>query len=231
MREAMISAEVGDEQKGEDPTTRQLEESVAQLFGCSNAMFFPSATMANEVAICALCEPGDEIIAAADAHIFVAESGGPSIHAKVMCKPVPTVTGVFNSDDVISRIRMDTSTHRSKTKLISVENTTNFGGGVAWKSTELQSIVNVADQYGLKLHMDGSRIFNASIKTAMSIAEIARGFDTITVCLTKGLGCPVGALLVYKKQSHDTIRHLKHLMGGAMLCGKVAYWLQLVFMH
>ncbi|HVV67494.1 MAG TPA: threonine aldolase family protein [Gammaproteobacteria bacterium] len=216
MRKAIVMAEVGDEQRAEDPTTRQLEEMMAGLLGFSAAIFLPSATMANEIAIRSLCDAGDELIAAENCHLFFAEAGGPAIYGGVMCKPVPTLTGIFSAEEVRQRYQWIKGPHFSTTKLVSVENTTNMGGGIPWEQEELRQIVNVADELGLKKHMDGARFFNASVKTGLTPSEIAAGFDMVTICLSKGLGCPLGAVLAFDKVYYDKVRRLKQLMGGAM---------------
>lgn len=216
MRAAMCAAVVGDEQKNEDPTTRQLEDRIAEMFGFSAALFLPSATMANEIALRHLCERGDELLAAASSHLFFAEGGGPAIHANVMCKPIATPTGIFTADELQQHYTVSKGPHYPISQLISVENTTNMGGGIAWSKAELQSVVNAADALGLKKHMDGARVFNASIKTGLSPKEIAAGFDTVTICLSKGLGCPGGALLAFDKKEEPRVRRFKHMMGGAM---------------
>lgn len=216
MKKAMMKAIVGDEQKGEDPTTRQLEEMVADLFGFERALFLPSATMANEIAICSLCQPGDKLLAAENSHLFLSETGGPAIHARVMCQPIPTESGIFSADAIKRCCHWSKSINHPLPKLISIENTTNKGGGIAWSKSELDAIINCAKELQLKTHMDGARIFNASIKTGLSPKTIASCFDMVTVCLTKGLGCPIGALLVFNEAYYQKVRWLKQLMGGAM---------------
>ncbi len=216
MRKAILMAEVGDEQKAEDPTTLQLEKMVADLLGFSAALFFPSATMANEIAIRTFCSPGDELIAAENCHLFLAEAGGPAIHSAVMCKPIPASTGIFSAEEVRQRYQWLKGPHFSTTKLISVENTTNMGGGFPWTQNDLQQIIEVADELGLKKHMDGARFFNASVKTGLAPDKIAAGFDAVTICLSKGLGCPMGAVLVFDEIHFEKVRKLKQLMGGAM---------------
>lgn len=216
MLEAMMLAQVGDEQQQEDPTTLELERFVANLSGFSCALFFPSATMANQVAIRALSEPGDELLAAANCHLFHAEAGGPAVHANVMCKPIPTTTGIFTSDDIKKAFHWSKGVNYPLSKLISIENTSNLGGGTAWTKNQLSDVLQCANELGLKKHMDGARIFNASICTGSLVKEIASGFDTLTICLSKGLGCPMGALLAFDLHLEKKIRRLKHLMGGAM---------------
>lgn len=216
MKKAMMEAELGDEQKGEDPTTRKLEEKVANMLGFSAAMLFPSATMANEVAIRLLCEPGDELIAAENCHLFNAEAGGPAIHAAVIVKPICTENGIFTGEDVRRHYRWLKGPHYSVSKLINVENTTNLGGGIPWTSTALSSVLIAAKELNLKTHLDGSRLFNAVAATATSANQLVIGFDTVTLCFSKGLGCPTGAVLVFDRQYYESVRRLKQLMGGAM---------------
>jgi len=216
MRQAMMNAEVGDEQKSEDPTTRRLEEMIAEKLGFSAALFFPSATMANEIAITAFTERGDILFAAENCHLFVAEAGGPAIHANLMCRPIKTVNGIFSAEDLANTYQKPQSAHHPIPALISVENTTNLDGGVPWSKNQLQEIINFAEEKNLKKHMDGARFFNAHIATGLNPREITHGFDSVTICLSKGLGCPLGAILAFDKQYFDKIKRLKHMMGGAM---------------
>lgn len=216
MLTAMMNAEVGDEQKSEDPTTKQLEELVADMFGFTQALFFPSATMANEIALRHFCDRGDDLIAAQNCHLFMAETGGPAVHANVMCKPIPTETGIFTAESIRKQFNYLDHPNFPISKLVSVENTSNFGGGIPWSKEELKNVIDCADEHGLKKHMDGSRVFNASVKTNLSVDVIADGFDAVTLCLSKGLGCPTGALLIFDKIHYPAIRRLKQLMGGSM---------------
>ena len=216
MRRMMAGAEVGDEQKGEDPTTLALEEKVAKLLGKSAARFFPSATMANEVAIRLHCEHGDELIAYEHSHVLFAEVGGPAVHAGVQARPIRTPTGIFSAEDVRDAYRSIQGTHYPISKLVAVENTTNMGGGCAWAADEIDSVVNAAEELKLKTHLDGARLFNAVVKEGYSPERVASRFDTITLCLSKGLGCPVGALLAFEVDQLDRVKRLKQLMGGAM---------------
>jgi threonine aldolase len=216
MKQAMIEAPLGDEQKGEDPTTRALEEKVAKLLGQEAALFFPSATMANEIAIRLHCEPGDELIAAENCHLFIAEAGGPAIHSGVMTRPIATETGVFTAEMLKNTYRRLRGPHYPISKLVSIENTTNMGGGIAWDMTTLKAVLNMAKQLQLKIHLDGARLFNAVIKTGVKPAEITSEFDSVTLCLSKGLGCPVGAVLTFKQEHFAKVRRLKQLYGGAL---------------
>ncbi|EKD55374.1 MAG: hypothetical protein ACD_60C00013G0016 [uncultured bacterium] len=216
MKTAMMNALLGDEQRSEDPTTLQLEKLVADMFGFECALFLPSATMANEIAITTLCNPGEVLLASESCHLFLAECGGPAVHARVLCRPIPTETGIFTPDDIAHYNYWLKGYHHPKLKLIGIENTTNFGGGIPWSKHELNAVVEYAKKMDIHLHLDGSRIFNASTRTKLSVKEICTGFDMVTVCLSKGLGCPTGALLIVNKKHYSTVRHLKHLMGGAM---------------
>ena len=216
MRLAMADAEVGDEQKREDPTTLRLEERVAKLLGHSSAMFFPSATMANEIAIRLHCSPGDELIAADDCHLFFAEGGGPAVHSGVLVKPIAAPNGIFSGHDVRRHARWPTGPHYPTSRLVSVENTTNMGGGVAWSKPQLDDVLQAAKSLELKTHLDGSRLFNAAAASGLTPQEIAGSFDTVTVCFSKGLGCPIGAVLAFDQSQWQTVRRLKQLFGGAM---------------
>ncbi len=216
MRKMMADADVGDEQKGEDPTTLALEEKVARLLGKSAARFFPSATMANEVAIRLHCEHGDELIAYEHSHVLFAEVGGPAVHAGVQAKPIKTSTGIFTAEDVRNAYRSIKGAHYPITKLVAVENTTNMGGGCAWSTDEMDSVIGAAKELKLKTHLDGARLFNAAVKEGYAPQRVASQFDTVTLCLSKGLGCPVGALLAFDENHLEKVRRLKQLMGGAM---------------
>jgi threonine aldolase len=216
MKQAMMNAELGDEQKGEDPTTQRLEEIMAEKLGHSAAMFFPSATMANEVAIRLFCEPGDELLAADNCHLFFAETGGPAVHAQVMARSIPTASGIFTAADVRGIYRWSQGPNYPRSKLLSVENTTNMGGGIAWRQDELNSVLDAARDLKLKTHLDGSRLFNAAVRTGLMPQQIAARFDAVTICLSKGLGCPLGAVLAFAKEHWEQVRRLKQLMGGAM---------------
>lgn len=216
MRKAIAEAAVGDEQMDEDPTTSALELLGASLLGKSAAMFFPTATMANEVAIRLHCRPGDELIAASNCHLFVAETGGPAVHSQVMARPIPVANGIFSGEQLRESIVWEKGPHFSESRMVSVENTTNMGGGCPWSLEQLRSVSQTAKEFGMKTHMDGARFFNAAVATKLSPAAIAEGFDTVTLCLSKGLGCPSGALLVFDESQRTQVRRLKQLMGGAL---------------
>jgi threonine aldolase len=215
MRQAIANAEVGDEQKGEDPTTLRLEELAAEKLGQENALFLPSATMANQIAIRYHCQPGDEVIAAEDAHVFFVETGAMAAHSGVLAKPIPTASGIFSGNDIRKAHRMDRGPQSPLSRLVIVENTTNMGGGIAWSKNELDDVHSTAKSLGLKMHLDGSRLFNAAIASKIPSHEIGRKFDTVTLCLSKGLGCPAGAILAFPNEAFPKIRRLKQMFGGS----------------
>jgi len=216
MKQAMMAAEVGDEQKDEDPTTLRLEARVAEITGLGAAMFFPTATLCNQVALKLLSKPGDELLAWEHCHLFFAEAGGPAIHSSLMARPIRSPDGVFTGRDVASTFRGATGPHYPVSRVLSVENTTNMGGGVAWPLDALDSVVETGRALGLKLHLDGSRLFNAAISSAVPPLRLTRGFDTVTLCFSKGLGCAAGAALAFAPEARAEVRRLKQLMGGAL---------------
>lgn len=211
-----MAAPTGDEQYGEDPTTTRLEERVAELLGKTAALFFPSATMANEVAIRLHCRPGDELIAGENCHLFTAEAGGPAVHAGVQAKPIATERGIFSGDHIRKAFRWETGPHHPRSRLVSVENTANMDGGVAWPLDRLDDVLKTVAEMNLKSHLDGARLFNAAVASGVKVDRLARGFDTVTLCLSKGLGCPVGAVLAYPEEFRDEVWRLKQLMGGSL---------------
>lgn len=216
MKTAMVEAPLGDEQKGEDPTTRLLQDRVAKLLGKEAAIFLPSATMANQIAVLLFCERGDELIAAENAHILCAETGAPAVWAGAMARPIETPTGIFSGDDVYRKFNKSRGPLHPISRLVVVENTTNFGGGLPWSLGKLESVWGACRELGLKSHMDGSRFFNAVVALGESPARVASGFDSVTLCLSKGLGCPVGAVLAFESRHWDRVRRWKQCMGGSM---------------
>ncbi len=215
MREVIASAVVGDEQKQEDPTTIKLEEYAADLLGHDLGMYLPSASMSNEIAIMLHCRPGDEILASESCHIICAEVGGPAVHGRAMVKGIPDPKGFFTAEQIQESIRMPIP-HTPKARMVLIENTTNLAGGYPWPLDQMRSVQEMAKKHEMRLHLDGARLMNASVASGLSPKELAKGFDTITLCLSKGLGAPIGALLVGKKEHLEPARRLKHLMGGAM---------------
>ncbi len=216
MRAAMANAEVGDEQKREDPTVNELERRVADLLGQDEAVYLPTATMANQIACRILTAPGDELLAEENAHILLSEQGGPAAHSGLVTRPIRTAAGRFDGDDVRRLVRDRTSMHMSRTRLVAVENTHNSSGGRCWRMEEIDDVVATARELELEVHLDGARLMNASIATRTAPAEYGRRFDTVTLCLSKGLGCPLGALLATSHELAWHARRGKHLFGGAM---------------
>jgi len=216
MRAAIAAAEVGDEQKREDPTVNELERRTAELLGQEEAVFVPTATMANEIALRALSQPGDEVVAEENAHILLAELGGPAVHAGLMTRPLRCEAGRFTPDQIRKTVRVTDGTHVPPTRIVSVENTHNASGGRVWPLDEIEAVAGTARDLGLRLHLDGARVMNASIASGVPSAEIGGYFDTVTLCLSKGLGCPLGALVAGSAELMVNARRLKHLFGGAM---------------
>lgn len=215
MRLAISKAIVGDEQRGEDPTTLELEGRVCQLLRKDRALFLPSATMANAIAIQLHCGPGDELLAAENSHVLAYESGGAAVHARATVRGIPAWTGIFGRNAVTDRLRMEMP-HSPKVRLVVLENTTNQGGGRPWPLEKLDDVTITCKKHELALHLDGSRLFNASIASGESLERLARDFDTVTLCFSKGLGCPMGAVLLVPEAFYTRARKLKQMMGGAM---------------
>src|SRR5205814_1929535 len=216
MREAIANAEVGDEQRREDPTVNALERRVADLVGQEEAVYVPTATMANEIALRNLSEPGDELIAEEKAHILHAELGGPAVHAGLMTRPVRGEAGRFGPDVVQRMVRRTDRTHVPPTRVVAIENTHNGSGGRVWPLEEIRALVAACRELELSVHLDGARLLNASVASGVETAEIAGEFDTVTICLSKGLGCPLGALVAGSAELMAKGRRLKHQFGGAM---------------
>ena len=216
MREAIANAEVGDEQRREDPTVNTLERRVADLLGQEEAVFVPTATMANEIALRTLSEPGDELIAEEHAHILLSELGGPAVHAGLMTRPVRGEVGRFGPDVVQRMVRRTDRTHVPPTRVVAIENTHNASGGRVWPLEEVRALVGACRELELSVHLDGARLLNASVACDVPAAEIAGDFDTVTICLSKGLGCPLGALVAGSVELMAKGRRLKHQFGGAM---------------
>ena len=216
MRKAMADAVVGDEQKREDPTVIALEERAAELLGQEEAVYLPTATMSNQIALRILSEPGDEVLAEAMAHVFLYELGGPAVHSGLAMKALHTENGIFTAEQVRGAVNPPGDLHASPTRILCVENTHNGGGGRVWPLDHLRTVVAEARRLGLNVHLDGARLMNASVAGGVPAGDYGREFDTVTLCLSKGLGCPLGALIA---GSHDRMvkaRRMKHLFGGAM---------------
>ena len=216
MRRAVAEAEVGDEQRREDPTVNALEERAAALLGQESAIFVPTATMANQIAMKLLSEPGDEVLAEENAHVFRYEVGGPAFHSGLAMKRIAGRRGLFSSEDVRAAVSDPAAIHMAPTRLLCLENTHNGGGGTVWPIELVREVIAEARQHGLAVHLDGARLMNAVVASGTPAAEYGREFDTVTLCLSKGLGCPLGALLATSAERMLKARRLKHLFGGAM---------------
>ncbi|NKB59215.1 MAG: aminotransferase class I/II-fold pyridoxal phosphate-dependent enzyme [Alphaproteobacteria bacterium] len=215
MREAMASAPVGDEQRGEDPTTNRLCEMVADMLGKEAAVFMPSGTMCNQIAIMVHCQPGDEIIADKTAHIINSEGGGPAVFAGVMLRSIDGERGIFTVEQAEGAIRR-ARRHAPRTRMIEIEQTANSGGGSIWPLETIRGVGAVAKENDLILHMDGARLLNAVVASGVSARDFAEPFDSLWVDLSKGLGCPVGAVLAGSADFIDQAWQWKQRMGGAM---------------
>lgn len=215
MRQAMFDAEVGDEQQLEDPTVLKLLNVTAERLGQESAIFLPSGTMANEIAIMLHCEPGSELIAHETSHCLNFESGAPSGLAGVMIKGVKGANGFFTAEDVHNAIRPKRRLY-PQSRLVIVEQTTNMGGGAVWPLDQMQAVVAVAREHGLALHLDGARLWNASIASGVALQDYAKMFDTVFVDFTKGLGAPFGAILAGKSEIIERAWTLKQRLGGSM---------------
>jgi threonine aldolase len=215
MREFMAAAPVGDEQLREDPTVNLLQHRVAELTGKEAALFLPSGTMCNAIAFIVHAKRGEAVILERRAHPNISEGGGPAVLAGVMMRTIEGQRGVFTAEQARAEIAAG-STHISRTALISVENSTNLGGGKIWPLQNLAELRQLADQHGLKFHMDGARLMNAAVGSGHSAKEIASFVDTVWIDLSKGLGAPVGAVLAGPASFIDEARLWKHRLGGAM---------------
>ena len=216
MLEAMISARVGDDVFKEDPTVNALEAKVAEYFGMEAALFFPSGTMTNQTAIKLHTQPGDQLICDRYAHVYNYEGGGASFNSGVSCKLVQGERGMMTVSQVEEAINPPDFYHSPRTSLVCIENTTNKGGGACWDLEELRKIRALCDTYGLAYHLDGARIWNALVATGQDPKAFGNLFDTISVCLSKGLGCPVGSVLLGSAEQIQEAIRIRKILGGGM---------------
>ena len=215
MRRAIAEAAVGDEQKREDPTVQRLVERVRELLGVEDAVFLPSATMANQIALAVHAEGGDAVLGHRLSHVFNFEAGGPAYLSRVMCRPLDGERGMFTPEAVEAEIRPD-DYHLSRPRVLIVENTTNMGGGAVWPIDQVRGVTEAARRHGMACHMDGSRLMNAVTASGVSADRYASHFDSVTLCFSKGLGAPVGAMLAGGGDFIARAWRFKHLFGGAM---------------
>lgn len=216
MLEAMMAAKVGDDVFKEDPSVNALEEKVAQLFGMEAALFFPSGTMTNQTAIKVHTNPGEQLICDQYAHIYNYEGGGVSFNSGVSCKLVNGNRGMMTAEQVETAINPPDFYHSPLTALVCIENTTNKGGGACWDFEELVRIKSVCDAHGLAYHLDGARLWNALEAKNETPEQYGKLFDSISVCFSKGLGCPVGSMLIGSQIFMDKALRVRKILGGGM---------------
>ncbi|MCP4054924.1 threonine aldolase family protein [Mesoflavibacter sp. CH_XMU1422-2] len=216
MLEAMMQAKVGDDVYNEDETVNALEEKIANLFGKEKALFFPSGTMANQTAIKLHTNPGDQVICDKYAHIFNYEGGGASFNSGVSCKLIDGNRGMFTAKQVEEAINPPDFYHSPLTRLVEIENTTNKGGGACWDFDEILKIKSLCKTHNLGFHLDGARLWNALVAKEETTEQYGKAFDTISVCLSKGLGCPVGSVLVGDKAIMENAIRIRKILGGGM---------------
>ena len=216
MLEAMMAAKVGDDVFKNDPTVNELEAKVAEYFGKEAALFFPSGTMTNQTAIKIHTQAGDQLICDKYAHVYNYEGGGVSFNSGVSCKLVDGDRGMMTAEQVEASINPPDFYHSPLTSLVCIENTTNKGGGACWDFEELKKIRKVCDEHNLKYHLDGARLWNALVKKGEDPQAYGKLFDTISICLSKGMGCPVGSVLVASKEDIDKALRIRKIFGGGM---------------
>jgi len=215
MREAMFTAEVGDDVYGEDPTVNRLEALAAEMLGKEAALFVTSGTQGNQVAILAHCRPGDEVILEAESHIFLYEAGAASALSGVQTRPIRGHRGAMNPDDVKKAIRSD-DIHYPSTGLICLENTHNKAGGKVVPPETMKQVYEVAKEQNIPVHLDGARLFNAAVAYGVPVTEFTKYVDTVQVCLSKGLSAPVGSVLAGSKTFIDAARKWRKRLGGGL---------------
>ncbi len=214
MLEAMMKAEVGDDVFGDDPTIILLQDKIAEMFGMEAALFCTSGTMTNQIAIRVHCQPGDEVICDKLSHIYLYEGGGIAVNAFSSVKLIDGNKGRINAEQVKESINNKNDIHNPYSKLVSIENSMNKGGGSIYDFNEIKKIKQVCVENNLKLHLDGARLFNALTETIETPKDYGKIFDTISICLSKGLGCPVGSLLLGTKEVISKAKRFRKVMGG-----------------
>lgn len=216
MLDTMLTAEVGDDVYKEDPSINALEQRLADMFGMDEALFFPTGSMANQAALKLHTNPGEQVICDKYAHIYNYEGGGASFNSGISCKLVDGHRGMFTAEQAEASINPPDFYHSPLTSLIAVENTTNKGGGACWDFEELKKLRQVAANHGLGYHLDGARLWNALIVTDQSPKQYGELFDTISVCLSKGLGCPIGSVLIGNNDLMQGAIRVRKILGGGM---------------
>lgn len=215
MKEAMLRAPLGDDVFGEDPSVNELQEKAAALFGMEAALFCPSGTMSNQIALKVHTNPLDEVICDIRSHIYQYEAGGYAFNSGIAVKLINSERGILSPTDIKENINPE-DLHKPRTSLVSIENTVNKGGGNYYTRREMEALSSVCHEKGLRLHLDGARIFNALVASGDRPADIGPFFDSISVCLSKGLGAPVGSVLIGKHEFINEAKRFRKVMGGGM---------------
>ena len=216
MLASMMSAKVGDDVFNMDPTVNELQEKAAKMFGMEAALFFPSGTMANQTAIKLHTQPGDQLICDKYAHVYNYEGGGVAFNSGVTCKLIDGNRGMFTAEQLEEVASATPQIYLPFNKLVCIENTTNKGGGACWDFSELEKIKKVTKDNNLKFHLDGARLFNALVAKNETPKQYGQLFDTISICLSKGLGAPIGSILLGSKKDIEKALRLRKLLGGGM---------------
>ena len=216
MLRAMTSAPLGDDVFGDDPTVNRLEETAADLTGKEAALFVPSGTMGNLLGLLVNARSGQEVIADADSHLFLNEAAGAAVVGGIQIRQVPTERGILSPAQVLDAVRPDDDDHQPLSAAVTIENTHNWHGGVAWSLADLHDLAETARSHGLAVHTDGARIFNAAVAIGTDVRSVARYTDTISFCLSKGLCCPVGSVLCGPAEKIRQARRWRKMLGGGM---------------
>lgn len=211
-----MKAPVGDDVFGEDPTINELENEAAEMFGFEAGLFCPSGTMTNQIAIRVHTKPGDELICSYESHIYRYEGGGIAVNSAASARLIPGANGMICAQDVYDNFNDPMDVHKPLTSLVSLENTSNRGGGLCYDFDEFYAIKKACDEYGLKLHLDGARVFNAIVAKNEDPTAYGDVFDSVSICLSKGLGAPVGSVLLGTKDFITRSRRVRKVLGGGM---------------
>jgi threonine aldolase len=212
---AMMAAEVGDDVFAEDPSINRLEAMAAEMFGKEAALYCPTGTMSNQIAIKCHTVPGDEVICEKNAHVYIYEGGGIAFNSSAQTKPIEGIRGQIKAEQVIAAINPD-DVHKARTSLVCLENTSNRGGGSCYDIHEIKRIKHVCSAHNLKFHLDGARLFNALVAKNEKAEDYGKIFDSISICLNKGLGCPIGSILTGSKDFIKKGRRIRKVLGGGM---------------
>jgi threonine aldolase len=215
MRQAMATAEVGDDVFGDDPTVKELEAYVAKLFGREASLYVPSGTMANQICLKAVSQRGWELLCDRECHVVNYEVAGPVVHSGLLVNLLTTERGMISAEVIRENVRPK-NLHVPETKMVALENTHNRHGGTILPQAEILKVRRVCDEFGLILHLDGARIWNVHVATGLSLPELTRPFDTISVCLSKGLGAPIGSMIVGSREFIGKCLRERKLFGGGM---------------